>query len=99
MLAKTNVKTIGQCPPLVSRSCRATPSGNSPVLVSSQTQDTGQYGARSLLDAGSMQTTRQMAGRHTVGGDGGIRTPVQNRWPVASYVRSRHFMCHRGLLP
>jgi hypothetical protein len=63
------------------------------------TQETGQNSLNWPLEVASTQTARPVAGRLSRGGDGGIRTPVQNRWPVASYVRSRHFMCHGGLLP
>ena len=38
-------------------------------------------------------------GACSLGGDGGIRTPVQNRVPAACYVCSRQFMCYDGLLP
>jgi hypothetical protein len=44
-------------------------------------------------------TAHRLVGRAIAGGDGGSRTPVQNREPAASYVRSRHFACRPGLLP
>jgi hypothetical protein len=70
-----------------------------PAMASPIKQEIGHSGACSAPDVHLMRTARHQAGRASVGGDGGIRTPVQNRWPVASYVRSRHFVCHRGLLP
>jgi hypothetical protein len=78
------------------------PNGDDALLASLIKQEAGHFGT-CFVEASTTQTARHLqlavAGRYAIGGDGGIRTPVQNRWPVASYVRSRHFVCHRGLLP